>query len=183
MEWLIAAEEGSTNVLRLPLYEVIIGLAAFLIVFGLLAKVLLPRIQQTLAEREDAIQGGIERAAEAEAQARADREQLHADLAAAKQEANEIRQQAHAEKAQIIEEARAQARQAEELVSAQAAAQRAADAAKAQAELQRSVGAMASALAGKIVGESLTDDQRASAVIDRFIADLETTSAPAEGQA
>ena len=49
--------------------ELIIGFVAFLIVFAVLGKVLLPRIQKTLAERADAIEGGLHRAEEAQAEA------------------------------------------------------------------------------------------------------------------
>jgi len=53
---------GNTNPLVPHWPELIIGTIAFLIVFGLLAKVLMPRISTTLAERTDAIEGGLKRA-------------------------------------------------------------------------------------------------------------------------
>ena len=40
--------------------------------------------------------------------------------------------------------------------------------------LKREIGELALDLAGKIVGESLADDARARATIDRFLTDLET---------
>ena len=43
--------------------------------------------------------------------------------------------------------------------------------------LRTEVGSLASELAEKIVGESLTDDERQQRVIDRFLADLEAQSA------
>jgi len=42
------------------------------------------------------------------------------------------------------------------------------------ATLRAEVGALATALAGRIVGESLEDDERSGRVVDRFLADLET---------
>lgn len=42
--------------------ELIAGLITFLAVFAALAKVLLPRIDKTLAEREEATTGALERA-------------------------------------------------------------------------------------------------------------------------
>jgi F-type H+-transporting ATPase subunit b len=39
------------------------------------------------------------------------------------------------------------------------------------------VGALATTLAGRIVGESLEDDERSNRVVDRFLADLETLEA------
>jgi F-type H+-transporting ATPase subunit b len=43
--------------------------------------------------------------------------------------------------------------------------------------LRRDVSELALTLAGKVVGESLTDDARARASVDRFIADLESETA------
>jgi len=45
--------------------------------------------------------------------------------------------------------------------------------------LRSEVGTLATTLAGRIVGESLNDDQRAARVVDRFLADLETQNAGA----
>ena len=52
------------------------------------------------------------------------------------------------------------------------------DAERAQAvqQLRTEVGGLATSLAGKIVGESLDDDERARRTVDRFIADLEANS-------
>ena len=45
------------------------------------------------------------------------------------------------------------------------------------ASLRSEVGTLALTLAGKVVGESLEDDARARATVDRFIADLEAQAA------
>jgi F-type H+-transporting ATPase subunit b len=45
-------------------------------------------------------------------------------------------------------------------------------------QLRAEVGGLATQLAGRIVGESLEDDERARRSVDRFIAELE--SEPAE---
>jgi len=42
--------------------------------------------------------------------------------------------------------------------------------------LQRNVGAIATDLAGRIVGEVLTDNATAQGVVDRFISELEAAS-------
>ena len=49
--------------------EVIVGAIGFFIVFFALWKVLLPRITKTLEERTDAIEGGLQRAEEAQQEA------------------------------------------------------------------------------------------------------------------
>lgn len=175
-----AAGEGSEempSVLAVPIEELIIGIIAFLIVFGGLAKFALPGIKKTLAERADAIEGGIERAAKAEAEATALAEQYRQQLAEAREEAAGIRTQAQADRSTIIEEARTEARTAAQAVTAQAEAQLAADRSQATAALTRQIGEIAVDLAGKVVGQSLSDDARVRQTVEDFIADLERQSA------
>ncbi|MEI2640827.1 MAG: F0F1 ATP synthase subunit B [Candidatus Nanopelagicales bacterium] len=177
MTWLLAAEEGGSNVLRIPMFEFVIGLVAFAIVFGTLAKFALPKIKQTLDERADAIEGGIKRAEEAQAQAQQTLEQYQEQMAAARAEVAEIRQQAEAERATVMEEARKAAEAQAQQIAANATAQIEAEKAKALADLRKSMGGVATDLAGRIVGESMSDDERARGVVDRFIAELEQASA------
>jgi F-type H+-transporting ATPase subunit b len=153
--------------------ELIIGTVAFLIVFGVLGKVLLPRIQQTLQERTNQIEGGLERAEEAQAEAQRTLEQYRQQLADARHEASRLREEAREQGAQIIaemrEEAQAEARRLTEAANAQIDAERQ----QALTSLRAEVGALATDLAGRIVGESLTDEARQSRVVDRFLDDLE----------
>lgn len=185
MTWLLAAEaaEGAKepNVLEVPTGEFILGTVAFLIVMLLLGKLALPKIKTVLEEREAAIEGGLRRAAAAEAESAKLREQYTDQLAAAREEAAQIRTAALAERAQIIDEARREAQDAQASVVASAQAQIEAERNKASAELRKSVGSVAVDLAGRIIGETLEDDARARAVVDRFITDLEQTTASAVG--
>ncbi len=157
--------------------ELIIGAIAFLIVFAVLGKVLLPRIQKTLAERTDAIEGGLHRAEEAQAEAQEVLQRYRQQLAEARQEASRLREQAQEQGAQIIADMRE---------VAQTEARRIIDTAHAQIETERmlalqalrtDVGAMAVDLAGRVVGESLEDVARQRRIVERFIEDLEQPSA------
>jgi F-type H+-transporting ATPase subunit b len=58
-------------------------------------------------------------------------------------------------------------------VTAAAEAQLATDRSQATAALTRRVGELAVGLAGKVVGQSLTDDARVRATVDAFLDDLE----------
>jgi F-type H+-transporting ATPase subunit b len=156
-----------------PLAELVLGLIAFFVVFGALAKFALPGIRKALEERTAAIEGGIARAEEREAEATAMYEQYQAQLAEARAEAAQIRAAAQAEKQAMIEEARTEAATAAAAVTARAEAAIEAERASTVASLRREVGTLAVSLAGKVVGESLEDDARARATVDRFIADLE----------
>jgi F-type H+-transporting ATPase subunit b len=77
----------------------------------------------------------------------------------------------------MIEEARAEARAAAQQVTAQAEAQLAADRTQATSALTRQIGEMSVVLAGKVVGQSLTDDARVRQTVEDFIADLERQAA------
>ena len=80
-----AAEEQ--NPLVPPLPELVIGLIAFAIVFFFLWKKLLPNINKVLDERREAIEGGIEQAEAAQAEAAEVLKQYKDQLAEARHEA------------------------------------------------------------------------------------------------
>ncbi|MGH3277334.1 MAG: F0F1 ATP synthase subunit B [Streptosporangiaceae bacterium] len=160
------------NPLLPALPELIIGFISFVIVFGILAKVLLPRIQQTLAERTDQIEGGLKRAEEAQAEASRTLERYRAQLNEARQEASRIREEAREQGAQIIIEMREQAHAEARRVTEAAQAQLTADRQQALAALRQEVGALSVDLASKIVGESLADQARQGRLIDRFLDEL-----------
>ncbi len=173
-----AATEGSEqfNVLAVPIGELIMGTVAFLIVFFVLGKLLLPKISQALEEREQAIRGGLEMAEKAEAESARLAAQNQDEIAKAREEAAGIRAAAQVERADIIEKARSEAQTAAAAVTASAHAQIEQEKNKAGSDLQRNVGAIATDLAGRIVGEVLTDNVTAQSVVDRFISELESAS-------
>jgi len=174
------AEAGAENPLIPETAELIVGLICFFIVFGVLGKKLLPNIQKTLEERHDAIEGGLERAAEAQAEATQILEQYRAQLAEARHEAARLRQEATEQGATIIQEMRAEGqRQREEIVAA-GHAQIEADRKAVVTALRQDVGTLATDLAGKLVGESLEDHARQSRIIDRFLDGLEENAVKAE---
>jgi F-type H+-transporting ATPase subunit b len=171
------------NPLIPPLPELIIGAIAFLVVFAVLGRVLLPRIQKTLEERTDKIEGGLQRAENAQAEAARTLEQYRAQLNDARQEAARIRQEATEQGAQIIAEMRDQAQAEARRVTEAAQSQLAADRQQALAALRQEVGALAVDLAGKIVGESLADQAAQGRLIDRFLDELDGQPAAAAGTA
>jgi len=168
---------GSPNPLVPHWPELIIGTIAFLIVFALLAKVLMPRISQTLAERTDFIEGGLKRAEDAQDEAKRVLEQYRAQLADARHEAARIREQAKEEAAQIVAQGRADGVAERERIIASASAQIEADRQQALTVLRAEVGSLAVELASRIVAESLADEARQSRLVDRFLGELvqETT--------
>ncbi|SRR6266702_1026636 len=173
----LAQEGGSANPLVPDITELILGAVAFFIVFGVLGKILLPRIQQTLQERTDAIEGGLHRAEEAQAEAARLLEQYKAQLAEARHEASRMREQAKEEGAQIKAELREQGEAEKQRLVDSARAQIEADRQQALTSLRAEVGALSVELAARIVGESLQDEARQRRTVDRFLAELEGQAA------
>jgi F-type H+-transporting ATPase subunit b len=163
--------------------ELIIGLICFIVVFGILGKMLLPRIVTMLNEREDAIQGGINRADEAQAEAQNLLAQYRAQLEDAKHEAARMREEAREQGARIIAEMRERAEEESRRITESAQAQIDAERQQALISLRAEVGALAVELSSRIVGESLTDTARQSRMVDRFLDSLSAQSGAAQSGA
>src|SRR5258708_31867188 len=86
--------------------EVVIGTIAFLIIFVVFWKKLLPSIRKTLEERSDLIEGGMKRAEEAQASAHELQEEYSRKLTEARHEAAKITEHAREQGAQIIADMR-----------------------------------------------------------------------------
>jgi F-type H+-transporting ATPase subunit b len=168
----LAAEEAH-NPLLPPLGEIIIGLIAFAVVMLVFFRFIAPRFEQVFRARREAIEGGIERAEAMQAEAKAALEQYRAQLAEARTEAAQIRDQARAEGQQILEELRTQAQEESARIVARGEEQLAANRQSVVNELRGQIGALAVDLAGRVVGESLEDDARRHGTVDRFLDQLD----------
>jgi F-type H+-transporting ATPase subunit b len=167
------AAEQLQNPLLPNLTELIVGAITFGIIFVVLWRVLMPRLNQTLAERTDKIEGGLQRAEEAQAEANATLARYREQLAEARHEAARLREEAREQGAQIIAEMREQAQaEARRLVDA-AHAQIEADRQQALQSLKTEVGGLAVDLASRVVGESLTDEARQRRIVERFLDELD----------
>jgi len=175
------AAETAQNPLLPSWPEFILGTIVFIVVFGVLGKLLLPRIMTMLAEREDAIQGGINRADEAQAEAQAVLQQYRAQLDDARHEAARMREEAREQGAAIIAEMRERAEAEARRITEAAQSQIEADRQQALTSLRAEVGTLATELASRIVGESLTDTARQGRMVDRFLADLEAQGTAGTG--
>ncbi|SNR92052.1 ATP synthase F0 subcomplex B subunit [Geodermatophilus saharensis] len=172
---ILAAE--SANPLLPPLGEIIIGLIAFAVVLFVFFRFVAPRFEQVFRARREAIEGGMERAEAMQAEAKAALEQYRAQLAEARTEAAQIRDQARAEGQQILEELRAQAQEESARIVARGEEQLAANRQSVVNQLRGEIGALAVDLAGRVVGESLEDEARRRGTVDRFLDQLDGMSA------
>ena len=156
--------------------EIVAGVVFVILLTIIVWKFVVPRFEATYAERTAAIQGGIEKAEHAQAEAAAALEQYTAQLAEARTEAAKIREEAKTQGSQILADMREQARAEADRIRTAADSQLQAERAQVMAQLRSEIGGLATTLAGRIVGESLEDDERARRTIDRFIADLESSA-------
>ncbi|GER24183.1 ATP synthase subunit b [Zafaria cholistanensis] len=169
----ILAAEGA-NPLIPNVWEIVVTVIGFAILLFIVSKFVVPAFEKTYEERSAAIEGGIAKAEAAQAEANAALESYKQQLTDARTEANRIREEARAEGAQILADLKEKAAAESARITEQAHVQIEAERQAAVASLRNEVGTLATALAGKIVGESLADDARSARVVDRFLSDLES---------
>lgn len=154
--------------------ELVWGLLMFLVIFGIVWKIAWPRLEGIVEARQDAIEGGMQRAEKAEAEAADAKRQYEEQLGGARAEAAQIREHAKEQGAQIIAEMRDQAQAEASRITETAHKQIEAERQQAFVQLRGEVGQISTDLASKIVGESLEDETRQRGIVDRFLADLDS---------
>lgn len=172
---LLLAESKAPSPFHLELPELITGIVAFTLLYLFLKWKVFPLFEKTFAERTAAIEGGIAKADEAQAEAALARQQYQAELAELRRDASRVREQAQAQRAEIIEAARTEARTEADRILAAARATIEADRQQAMLQLRNELGRLSVELAGRIVGESLEDDARQRRTVDRFLSEIEST--------
>src|SRR5699024_431975 len=96
-----AAQEDQANPLIPNIWEIVVTSVGFLVV-----KFVVPAMEKSYVERRDAIEGGLERAQAAQAEAAQLKNNYEQLLQDARTEASQIREQARTDAAQIVAEAR-----------------------------------------------------------------------------
>ena len=178
---LLAAEGEASNPLLPAIYDIVWSIIPFALVLLLFWRVVLPRLQKTLDERSEAIEGGIAQAESAQAEAKEALEKYNALLADARAEAASIRDQARAEGTQILQEMKNSAQAEADRIAENAQAQIEAERHQAVLSLRKEVGNLALDLASAVVQERLSEDAKAASVVDKLLADLDKeASAPAK---
>lgn len=176
----LAAEGETPNPLIPAWYDIIWSGLWFLVILVVVWKVALPKFTAMLDKRSAAIEGNIAKADEAQKQAEAALEEYTRQLAEARTEAGEIREAAREDGKKIVAEAKEAASTEAARITATAHTQIEAERQTALVSLRSEVGSLAIDLAGGVVGETLSDDARATAVVDRFLADLEASEKAAQ---
>lgn len=170
-------EEATPNPLLPANYDLIWSFVVFGLIVGAFLYWIMPRLQKVLDERASLIEGGIAKAADAQVQAAAALAEYTQQLTEARAEAARIREDARAQAQQILAEARTHAQGETARIVETASQHIAAERQQAMVSLRGEVGFLATELASRIVGESLSDDARQKRVVDAFLADLESQDA------
>ncbi|MBO3086364.1 F0F1 ATP synthase subunit B [Cellulomonas fengjieae] len=183
---IVAAEETEAidgiSLLLPAAYDLVWSVVVLLIIAVPFYLYVLPKFKVLLDERTAKIEGGLEHAEKAQAEAAELRAEYEQQLADARTEAARIKEAARTEGGEILNDLKARA--TAEAARTVETAQRQIEAERQQAavSLRQDVGALATELASKIVGESLEDSARQSRVVDRFLEELEASAtAPVGG--
>ncbi len=170
-------EEADINPLIPVWQEIVLGVVAFGLLCFVLMKFVFPMMEKTFQARVEAIEGGLQRAETAQAEANQLLEQYRAQLAEARTEAARIRDEARADAEGIRQDVLAKAREESERIIAAGHDQLAAQRESIVRDLRAEVGTLAVDLASRIVGESLADEARNRGTVDRFINELPAAGA------
>ena len=173
MHTAVAAAAGKTNNFLVPNGTFIVEVLAFLVILFLLSRYVLPPLNKALDERQEQIRSQFEASEKAQKEATEALEEYKNELAEARAEAGRMREEAREQGAAIIAQMRQQAQDEAARITANAQKQIEAERQQALTSLRNEVGAMATTLASRIVGETLEDPAAQSRVVDRFLAELE----------
>ena len=169
----LASEGAAKNPLIPESYDLLWSSVVFVILLAVFWVKVLPNFKKALDERTEAIEGRLEAAEKAQAEAAAKTANIEAEVAKEREALALMKAEARADAVAIAADIKA---------TAQAEAERALVTAKAQIEAERQaavnslrneVGTLALDLASSIVGASLKNDKVATGVVDQFLADLE----------
>ena len=153
--------------------EFFVGLALAAVVAIIVQKFVVPRFEQMYTERAAEIEGGINLAQNIRAEAEQTKRAYQQQLADSREEAAKLRDEARAQGAAIIAQAKEQAQAEAERIREQASQQMQVERDQTMAELRAEVATLATQLAERIIGETLTDSATTQRTVDRFLAELD----------
>ena len=168
---ILAQESDSTNPILPKFNELVVGIFAFAVLFGLLWRVALPRANQVLEERTENIEGKLEHAERERQQAEELLRQYRQRLASAEEEAQRIIDESRANAERLRRDLMAKAEQEADRVIDQGREAIRGERDRAVRELRTEVGSLAVELATRVVGDSL-DRDRQLRLIDQYIEQL-----------
>jgi F-type H+-transporting ATPase subunit b len=148
-------------------------IVAFVLILAIMWHYIVPPLQENMAKRQELIRQGIEASRLAQERLDAAEAEYNAMIAEARAEAARTREEGNRIRQETIQAAKDEARAAAEAVTRLAEERLAVQHRQVLADLRREVGQLAVDLAGRIVGETLTDEAVQRRVVDRFLAELD----------
>jgi len=178
-----APTSAKTNNFLIPNGTFIAELIIFLIILFVIGKYVVPFVNLQLAQRQEAIRLEFKELEDARARLEATEVEYRDLIASARADAARQREEAREEGAQILADLRAQAQVESDRIKQAAHQQIEAERSRTVEALRAEVGTLAVELAGRVVGESLTDDARQRRVVERFLTEVESRAGEAAGSA
>jgi F-type H+-transporting ATPase subunit b len=166
------AEGEKTNNFLIPNGTFWFEVICFVIILWILAKYAVPRISAMIEKRQQAIAQQFEDAKKAREDAEKARQEYQDALAETRREITRLREEASAERAQILEQARSEATAYRDEQVKVLEDRLATERQQILMSLRSEVGQLAFALSEKIVHSSLRDDERQRQLVDDFIAGI-----------
>lgn len=177
------AAGGGGDLFLIPNATFFLELLIFLLVLGVVWRYVVPPVKRAMNERQEMVRRQIEESERARTRLQAAETRYQEALAEARVEAAKIREAARADSQAIKDEMRQQADQEVARIQQRGEEQLATQRERVVRELRAELGQLAVELAGRIVGESLTDDARRAGTVDRFLGELEQMPANDSGAA
>ena len=156
------------------LYDIVWSLIILIVVAAFFYKFFLPKFNAIFDERATRIQGGMAKAEQSQKDAELAKKKYEQQLSTARVDASKIRDDARAEASHIIADARARAETDAAEITANAQRSIQSQQQQALVRLKGEVGTLATALAGKILGAKLKDEDVQEKMLDQLIGDIGT---------
>lgn len=164
------AVEAKTNNFLIPNGTFFFELICFLVVLYILGKWIVPKITEAIDARQATLQKQFDDAEALKARLEASEREYAEALLETKREATRLREQAQAERAEIVNEARTEAQARVEEILATAEERIATERQQAILALRSEIGELATTLAERVVHDSLREDARQRKLVEDFIA-------------
>jgi F-type H+-transporting ATPase subunit b len=151
--------------------ELVVSLVSFLVLFVFMWKFALPPITKMLDERANKIKDSLEKAEETRVEAERLLDEYKGQLAEARQEANRLIEQGRKVADTMKEEIIAKANEEREAMLTRAREEIQGEKRTAMTELQREVAELSVAVAGRLIGATLSADEH-KALIEKYVAEV-----------
>lgn len=152
--------------------ELIAELFGFLVILFVLYRYVLPMIKRMVRERQDVIQHQVEEAEEATRLLERAEQRFESVVAEARTEAARIRDDARADAVRIRDELVEQAEREVERIRQRGEEQLAAQREQVMRRMRGDLGALSMRLAGQMITETLSDNARKRATVDRVLDEI-----------